>query len=269
MVGRGLRVAARICTEVHVKRIDLTGRVFERLTVLDRDPQRASTRDSRWRCACVCGVEVVVRSTHLTNGNTRSCGCLQRERCAEAGLRRRGRPQFAKRRVSVVIDGVDRWRCPTCKLRLPAEAFYSRPALANGISSQCRACHTAASIRTRDPDLHRATCREYARRARLRDPQRIRDRVRIRRASSPREAEQKTEARALLNAAVRSGRVIRPTDCSRCRRVGAVHGHHPDYSEPLLVTWLCPLCHGFVHRKKARTSVEPDRSTTIQPGGGS
>jgi len=55
---------------------DLTGRVFERLTVLDRAPNRG--RRVMWRCRCSClkGTIVAVQGDSLTMSKTRSCGCL-------------------------------------------------------------------------------------------------------------------------------------------------------------------------------------------------
>ncbi len=64
------------------KRKDLTGLVFERLTVLEFVGLR--NRNIWWRCCCKCGKEVTVSSQALRcRGNTKSCGCLQREKAAE------------------------------------------------------------------------------------------------------------------------------------------------------------------------------------------
>lgn len=41
-------------------------------------------RDARWLCKCDCGNEVVVISTSLKRGLTKSCGCFMRERAYEA-----------------------------------------------------------------------------------------------------------------------------------------------------------------------------------------
>lgn len=60
-------------------RTDLTGQRFGRLVVIAEEA-RGPDRRKRWRCRCDCGAEVVVRSSsHLTSGNTRSCGCLHRD----------------------------------------------------------------------------------------------------------------------------------------------------------------------------------------------
>lgn len=69
-----------------MKLIDLTGRTFERLTVIHRGPDHVSPKGStaaRWRCACSCGELALVRGDYLKSGKTRSCGCLARELVAE------------------------------------------------------------------------------------------------------------------------------------------------------------------------------------------
>src|SRR6266487_4953291 len=53
----------------------------------------------------------------------------------------------------------------------------------------------------------------------------------------------KRAARILLNNKVATGEIVRPTACIRCFAVGRVQGHHPDYSKPLEVLWLCKECH--------------------------
>lgn len=58
--------------------IDLTGRKFERLTVLRLEGRRG--RRLFWACRCDCGTEIAVRGSHLTSGGTLSCGCLHSER---------------------------------------------------------------------------------------------------------------------------------------------------------------------------------------------
>lgn len=41
---------------------------------------KTKDRANIWKCICDCGNYVNVRSQSLTSGNTKSCGCLQRER---------------------------------------------------------------------------------------------------------------------------------------------------------------------------------------------
>lgn len=54
--------------------LDLKGKSFGRLTVVRRNGS-ASNRKSLWLCKCDCGKHTNVRSTCLTSGRTKSCGC--------------------------------------------------------------------------------------------------------------------------------------------------------------------------------------------------
>ena len=62
--------------------IDLTGKEFGRLTVIEK---RGSDKhgNAMWLCKCECGNEVIVRSSNLRNGNTVSCGCYNRDKIKE------------------------------------------------------------------------------------------------------------------------------------------------------------------------------------------
>jgi len=57
------------------KKIDLTGKVFERLTVIrELDTTRSGVR---WECRCECGKVTKVLSNDLRSGKTLSCGCYK------------------------------------------------------------------------------------------------------------------------------------------------------------------------------------------------
>lgn len=58
--------------------IDLAGKLFGRLTVLERDPV-INKNGAMWKCICQCGNVSVVRGKHLRAERTRSCGCLESE----------------------------------------------------------------------------------------------------------------------------------------------------------------------------------------------
>lgn len=57
------------------KAIDITGRVFGQLTVLQRDGVLG--KDAAWRCQCTCGAIARARSGNLRSGLTASCGCAK------------------------------------------------------------------------------------------------------------------------------------------------------------------------------------------------
>jgi hypothetical protein len=59
--------------------LELSGQSFTRLTALELFKDRTSRGGTLWKCRCECGNEIFVRGTDLKSGNTRSCGCLQKE----------------------------------------------------------------------------------------------------------------------------------------------------------------------------------------------
>jgi len=64
------------------KFIDLTGKVFGRLTVVKR-VGRTKHKHTLWVCKCSCGNETTTTTQSLRSGSTRSCGCLSREKSIE------------------------------------------------------------------------------------------------------------------------------------------------------------------------------------------
>lgn len=59
------------------RRKDLTGHVFERLIVLEFD--HSDGNSAFWKCKCTCGKVIVTAGTTLRRGQSRSCGCLQKD----------------------------------------------------------------------------------------------------------------------------------------------------------------------------------------------
>ena len=62
----------------HAK-IDLSGRIYGRWTVLGDTGLRGAKREVIWECKCVCGSLRGVISGSLISGVSTSCGCLRKE----------------------------------------------------------------------------------------------------------------------------------------------------------------------------------------------
>lgn len=63
---------------------DLTGQVFGRLTVIrllgfSRPPSNPNCRKAMWECRCVEDNVICVSGDNLKSGNSKSCGCLERD----------------------------------------------------------------------------------------------------------------------------------------------------------------------------------------------
>ena len=63
------------------KALELTGKTFYYLKVLNREPNRNGR--TYWRCQCKCGNEIIVQGRSLTNGNSKSCGCYKSQKIGE------------------------------------------------------------------------------------------------------------------------------------------------------------------------------------------
>ena len=59
------------------KVVDLTGKIYGKLVVLELDHVEKSRR--YWKCQCECGNTTVVRESNLQHRITKSCGCLKKE----------------------------------------------------------------------------------------------------------------------------------------------------------------------------------------------
>lgn len=101
--------------------IDLTGKKFNRLTILSRAPNKSHPM---WNVRCDCGTEKVVGSPHLRKGTTKSCGCLQSE------VRRQNRNYLRKYGVTDEERGLRRvegflWCSGEHKAFLPSGDFHA------------------------------------------------------------------------------------------------------------------------------------------------
>ena len=65
----------------------------------------------------------------------------------------------------------------------------------------------------------------------------------------------------LLIAALKAKTIIRPGSCAKCQAVCRPVAHHPDYSRPLSVVWLCRSCHALEHGLQ---SPEPTANALAQ-----
>ena len=57
---------------------------------------------------------------------------------------------------------------------------------------------------------------------------------------------EKVKAQQTLNRAVKAGK-IKKQPCYKCKETYRIQAHHPDYSKPLDVIWVCTLHHKPLH----------------------
>jgi hypothetical protein len=78
-------------------KVDLTDMKFGRLMAIERSATRRR-HVSEWVCRCECGKTLNVSTDKLNSGNTKSCGCLQRDK-ARARLRTHGASNTPEYRI--------------------------------------------------------------------------------------------------------------------------------------------------------------------------
>lgn len=94
------------------KLIDLTGRRFGRLVVVERAENSADGR-ARWLCRCDCGQSKTVLGEHLKKGRTKSCGCAKSESSSKRFKKHGGRNSKLYR---IWSNMKDRCNNPDCKV---------------------------------------------------------------------------------------------------------------------------------------------------------
>jgi hypothetical protein len=110
---------------------DLTGQIFERLTVIKRHG-KDGRGEALWLCKCECGNETIVLGSNLRTKHTRSCGCLGLEITDYSGK------QFDRLTVVKLYEkksGKDsRW---LCKCKCGKEKVVKSQSLINKLTRSC------------------------------------------------------------------------------------------------------------------------------------
>jgi hypothetical protein len=58
---------------------------------------------------------------------------------------------------------------------------------------------------------------------------------------------EKMRAKQIVYQKTKSGE-IKKGNCFLCNNKKNIQGHHPDYTRPLYIFWLCKKCHNYIHR---------------------
>lgn len=132
--------------------------------------------------------------------------------------------------------------CFKCGEKKPVSEFYAHKGMKDGRLNKCKECTKAdnRSNQRKKKKYYRRYDKERQKRPE-RKLQQTESCLRIR-AKYP----EKYKARTAVSNALRDGR-LRKGPCALCGSKKRVQGHHPDYSKPLEVTWLCEPCHKRHH----------------------
>lgn len=132
--------------------------------------------------------------------------------------------------------------CFKCREEKPLSEFYAHKKMRDGHLNKCKEC-TKRDVKS-NYRKNRVQRQDYEKR-REQDPKRKAAKLeymRKVRASNP----EAYKARTAVDNALRDGR-LKKEACVLCHCEERVQAHHPDYSKPLDVVWLCRDCHRRHH----------------------
>ena len=130
--------------------------------------------------------------------------------------------------------------CFKCKTIKPLDEFYKHPQMADGHVNKCKECNKKDVAKHREENIEKV--REYDRK-RSKLPHRIELNKKIVSRWGKNHADRK-KAQQILRKAVMNG-FIKKHPCWVCGE--KAEAHHPDYSSPLDVVWLCVTHHRQTH----------------------
>ena len=149
--------------------------------------------------------------------------------------------------------------CFKCDCDKPIDDFYKHPKMADGHLNKCKECAKYDVHKNRDAnsdyykafDKSRANLphRVASRQAYAKTPAFAKSHEAASKQWKDKNPDRKN-ASDIVNRAIRDGK-LKKQPCFTCGSV-VVHGHHPDYSRPLDVVWLCPKHHKEAHSVELR-----------------
>lgn len=151
-------------------------------------------------------------------------------------------------------------RCSRCKEIKDVSEFYRRDGTPGRYTSHCKSCqakyrqtagykalHRKADEKWRRTEkgrlYNRAQCKKYN------QTEGYKKSINKWRAAHP----ERRAAHIKFAHAIAGNKIKRPSVCSACKVQCTPEGHHPDYSKPLDVIWLCRQCHVDLHRALAHS----------------
>jgi hypothetical protein len=118
-------------------------------------------------------------------------------------------------------------QCSKCKSVKSESEFFRDSTAGDGLQSHCKQCRKSNRKAYSYPESDKTRRNKYAKSNQI-----------------------KIQAQDKLNKAVKQGKIIRPSSCSKCGIDCCPDGHHFDYGKPLDVIWLCKPCHKQTHKQQ-------------------
>jgi hypothetical protein len=160
-------------------------------------------------------------------------------------------------------------RCFKCNKEKDLDDFYKHPQMKDGRVNKCKECAKTENIdnrkvkieyykdfdKKRNQDLNRKKyCARKSKKWRLNNPEKSAEIKSNWKKRNP----LKYKAHSAVSNALKNG-LIKKKPCEICGDKKS-ESHHPDYSKPLDIIWLCDFHHKEEHREKEEVPHEDSTS---------
>jgi len=133
--------------------------------------------------------------------------------------------------------------CRKCGVKKDISEFYKHNQMADGYLNICKDCVKVRVHNYYCTDIENSRKKEHLRYKRRKNDPKYRESLK----RSTRKYRAKLKSNGVLYNKIYKNR---PDRCSACQIITQkLHAHHPDYSKPLEVIWLCVPCHCRLHNE--------------------
>lgn len=145
--------------------------------------------------------------------------------------------------------------CFKCNINKPLNKFYKHAQMIDGHLNKCKECTKLDAKKHREENIDKLLMYD---RQRANLPHRVAARDAYKNTKNGKESirrgrkkwndlnRDKKSAHSKVSQAINNGS-LKKEPCSLCGKE-ETEAHHPDYSKPLCVMWLCQKCHALVHK---------------------
>ncbi len=133
--------------------------------------------------------------------------------------------------------------CGKCKVKKPDHDFHKDRRTKSGLMSRCKDCVAEQHQTFAGKESQKKSNKRYG--------QTLKGKVTKCRGGQRYQLNhpEQGKARTAVSDAIKVEKLRRPSTCEECGLPTETQGHHPDYSKPLEVIWLCLKCHRNLHKQ--------------------
>lgn len=128
--------------------------------------------------------------------------------------------------------------------------FYKNKRAPDGLAARCKVCNLSYKKEWSKNNKEKLSLYHKIWRVREKNKGTLREKEIKWKKSQVARYPEKYKARIALNNAVIYRKITKASNCSACSSTSNIQGHHPDYSKPLEVIWLCISCHRKIDKIK-------------------